>query len=54
MIAEMLDVPEHYDLTAVLKIGAPGEEGYQRESNPNGPRRPEFSWLHRNKFQNAK
>jgi nitroreductase len=50
IIAELLGFSADYDLTAVLKIGIPGEEGYRRETNPNGPRRPEFSWLHKNKF----
>jgi len=53
MIVELLGLPENYELSAVLKIGVPAEEGYTRENNPYGPRRPEFSWLHRNKFQNA-
>jgi len=54
MIAELLGLPANYELSAVLKIGIPGEEGYSRENNPNGPRRPEYSWLHKNKFNNAK
>jgi nitroreductase len=53
IITELLGFSGDYDLTAVLKIGVPGEEGFDREHNPNGPRRPEFSWLHRNKFKNA-
>jgi nitroreductase len=53
MIAELLGLPESYDLTAVLKIGMPGEKGYRRDNNPNGPRRPEFSWLHKNKYKKA-
>jgi nitroreductase len=28
IIAELLGFPKNYDLTAVLKIGVPGEEGY--------------------------
>lgn len=53
MIAELLGLPGNYDLTAVLKIGVPGEEGYQRENNPYSPRRPEFSWLHKNTYKNS-
>jgi nitroreductase len=53
-IIEMLGLPENYELTAVLKIGVPGEEGHPREKNPYAPRRPEFSWLHKNRFKGAK
>jgi nitroreductase len=51
MIREQLELPENYELSAVLKIGIPGEEGYGRDKNPNGPRRQEFSWLHKNKYK---
>jgi nitroreductase len=51
MITELLELPGNYELSAVLKIGLPGEEGYARDKNPNGPRRPEFSWLHKNKYK---
>lgn len=37
-------VPQGYELTAVMKIGVPGEQA----SPPT--KRPEFSWLHRNRF----
>jgi hypothetical protein len=37
----------------VLKIGVLREEGYERDKNPNGPRRQEFSWLHKNKYKKA-
>jgi hypothetical protein len=36
---------------AVLKIGVLGEEGYPREKNPFAPRRPDFSWLHKDRYQ---
>jgi nitroreductase len=45
-----LGLPEGYELTALLKIGQPAEEGYPREKNPYAPRRPEFSWLHMDRF----
>jgi len=51
MITKLLELPVNYELSAVLKIGMPGEEGYDRDKNPNGPRRPEFSWLHKNKYK---
>ena len=40
----VLGIPEDYELVCVLKIGVPGEEGTPRK------RRPEFSWLHKNRF----
>jgi nitroreductase len=43
-VKKILGIPEAYDLTAVLKIGEPGE----KPSPP--PKRPESSWLHRNRF----
>jgi nitroreductase len=47
---KVLGLPEEYELTALLKIGVPAEEGYPRDRNPYNPRRPEFSWLHKNRF----
>ena len=49
---ELLGLPENYELTALLKIGVPGEKGFARDKNPRAPRRPEFSWLHKNRFGN--
>jgi 5,6-dimethylbenzimidazole synthase len=54
MITELLGLPADFDLTAILKIGVPGEEGYRREDNPYAPRRPEFSWLHKNKYKETR
>ncbi len=51
MAGELLGLPADYELTAVLKIGVPGEEGYSREENPFGPRRQDFSWLHKDRYQ---
>ena len=51
MVGEILGLPSDYELTAVLKIGVPGEEGYSREENPYAPRRPDFSWLHKDRYQ---
>jgi len=43
-VKKILGIPGDYELAAVLKIGEPGE-------SPSPPlKRPEFSWLHRNKF----
>jgi nitroreductase len=41
---KILGLPKEYELTCVLKFGVPGEEGAPRN------RRPESSWLHKNKF----
>ncbi len=43
-VEKLLALPEAYELTCVLKFGVPASEV--------GPvnRRPEFSWLHKNKF----
>ncbi len=49
-VERTLGLPEGYELTAILKIGEPGEEGYPREKNPYAQRRPEFSWLHVDRF----
>lgn len=46
----ILNVPAGHELTCVLKVGVPGKEGFPRDQNPFAPRRPDFSWLHRNKF----
>jgi nitroreductase len=50
MITELLGLPGNYNLAAVLKIGVPGEEGFDRGNNPYAPRRSEFSWFHINKY----
>ena len=51
-VETLLGLPADYELTALLKIGVPGEKGFARDKNPRGPRRPEFSWLHKNRFEN--
>ncbi|OGP46348.1 MAG: hypothetical protein A3K30_07690 [Deltaproteobacteria bacterium RBG_13_51_10] len=43
-VEKILGLPGDYELTCVLKFGVPGEESSPRK------RRPEFSWLHKNKF----
>jgi 5,6-dimethylbenzimidazole synthase len=43
-VKKILGIPQDFELAAVLKIGEPGEI----PSAP--PKRPEFSWLHKNKF----
>lgn len=48
---KLLGLPDHYELTAIMKMGVPGEEGYSRDKNPWAPRRPDFSWLHKDRFQ---
>lgn len=48
---ELLGLPENYELTALFKVGVPGEKGFARDKNPWAPLRTEFSWLHRNRFR---
>jgi len=43
-VEKILGLPEEYELTCVLKLGVPGME----VTPPK--RRPDFSWLHKNKF----
>jgi nitroreductase len=43
-VEKLIGLPEGYELTCVLKLGVP-----EAEVTPP-KRRPEFSWLHRNKF----
>ena len=43
-VEKVLALPPDYELTCVLKFGVPGEDA----SLPK--RRPEWSWLHKNKF----
>ena len=43
-VEKVLGLPVGYELTCLLKIGVPGEEGAPRKW------RPESSWLHKNKF----
>jgi len=50
-VEKILIIPEGYELAAVIKFGVPGEEGFPRDKIPYAPRRPEFSWLHKNRFR---
>ena len=43
-VEKIIGLPKDHELTCVLKVGVPGEEGAPRK------RRPESSWLHKNKF----
>jgi nitroreductase len=43
-VEKILGLPGDYELTCVLKFGVPGGEGTPPK------KRPEFSWLHKNKF----
>lgn len=47
-VEELLGIPEEYRLTTVALIGV--QEGYPGEKFPVPERRPEFSWLHKNRF----
>ena len=50
-VKKLLGIPEGYELATVMLIGV--QEGYPNEKYPVPPRRPEFSWLHRNGFGSA-
>jgi nitroreductase len=43
-VEKLIDLPERHELTCVLKLGVPASEVMPPA------RRPEFSWLHKNKF----
>jgi len=47
-VEKLLGIPEGYELATVLLIGV--QEVYPEKKYPDIPRRPEFSWLHRNRF----
>ena len=50
-VAKLLGLPDGYELAAVVLIGT--QEGYPDTKYPDRPKRPEFSWLHRNQFGTA-
>ena len=52
-VEKLLGIPEGYELTTVVVIGVPAEEGFPRDKIPYATSRPEFSWLHRNRFGSA-
>jgi len=45
---KLLGLPPDYHIAVVLVIGV--QKGYPRVETPQIKRRPEYSWLHRNKF----
>ncbi len=47
-VEKLLGLPPDYHVAVVLVIGV--QKGGPREATPQIKRRPEFSWLHRNKF----
>ena len=51
MAGEILGLSETHEVTAILKIGVPAEDGFDRNENPYAPRRPEFSWWYKNRYQ---
>jgi len=51
MAGELLGLPPDMELTAILKVGTPAEEGHARDRNPYASKRPEFSWLHKNRYR---
>ena len=47
-VEKLLDLPDGYRLATMVLIGV--QRGYPRAKTPQIQRRPEFSWLHRNRF----
>ena len=50
-VEKLLGIPEGYKLATVMLIGV--QEGYPKEKYPAASRRPDLSWLHRNRFGSA-
>ena len=50
-VGKLLGLPENYELTAIMKFGEPGEKGFSRDKNRWAERRPDFSWLHKDRYQ---
>ena len=47
-VEKLLGLPDGYRLATMVLIGV--QRGYPRAKTPQIQRRPEFSWLHRNRF----
>lgn len=47
-VQKLLGLPDGYRLATMVLIGV--QKGYPRAKTPQIQRRPEFSWLHRNRF----
>lgn len=47
-VEKILELPDGYKLATMVLIGV--QRGYPRKNTPQIKRRPEFSWLHRNRF----
>jgi nitroreductase len=47
-VEKLLGLPGNYHLATMLLIGV--QKGYPRIKIPQIPRRPDFSWMHRNQF----
>ncbi len=48
----LLNIPDAFELTCLVKIGIPAEAGFSRDENPWNRRRKPFSWLHHEAFGN--
>jgi nitroreductase len=48
VVERLLGLPENYQLATMVLIGV--QKGYPRKTTPQIPRRPEFSWLHKNRY----
>jgi nitroreductase len=49
-VEKILGLPEGYELITGMRFGVPGEDPLFDEQKQSIPMRPEFSWLHKNKF----
>lgn len=52
-VEKLLNIPEGYELVTGMRIGVPAAEGALGCKKQFGPRRPEFSWLHKNVSQDT-
>ena len=50
-VEKLIGLPEGYELATVMLIGV--QEGYGKGKFPDIQRRPDFSWLYRNRFGTA-
>ena len=50
-VEKLIGLPEGYKLATVMLIGV--QEGYGKGEFPDIQRRPDFSWLYRNRFGTA-
>jgi nitroreductase len=52
-VERILGIPKGYELITGMRIGVPAVQGCLGSKKPAVPRRPEFSWLHKNVSKEA-